>query len=125
MICHEGWRYPETVRWAAVNGAHIVFHPHVEIAGETQRMPTTFAEQKNSFHEKAVLCRAAENACYFATVNCAMQSGTLTTSAMVNPDGELIAYHPYGKEGVLIQEIDPSKATRFPATRLRPMKEAK
>ena len=27
-ICHEGWRYPETVRWAARQGAHLVFHPH-------------------------------------------------------------------------------------------------
>jgi predicted amidohydrolase len=27
-ICHEGWRYPETVRWAARYGAHVVFHPH-------------------------------------------------------------------------------------------------
>ncbi|HXI41200.1 MAG TPA: carbon-nitrogen hydrolase family protein, partial [Bryobacteraceae bacterium] len=27
-ICHEGWRYPETVRWAARHGAQIVFHPH-------------------------------------------------------------------------------------------------
>ncbi len=27
-ICHEGWRYPETVRWAARRGAQIVFHPH-------------------------------------------------------------------------------------------------
>src|SRR5438552_6416536 len=26
-ICHEGWRYPETVRWAALRGAKIVFHP--------------------------------------------------------------------------------------------------
>ena len=26
-ICHEGWRYPETVRWAAVRGAKIGFHP--------------------------------------------------------------------------------------------------
>lgn len=26
-ICHEAWRYPETVRWAAVRGAKIVFHP--------------------------------------------------------------------------------------------------
>src|SRR3954467_8512594 len=26
-ICHEGFRYPETVRWAAVRGARIVFHP--------------------------------------------------------------------------------------------------
>ena len=25
----------------------------------------------NSFHEKAALCRAAENTCFFATVNCA------------------------------------------------------
>ena len=24
-ICHEGWRYPETVRWAARHGAQIVF----------------------------------------------------------------------------------------------------
>src|SRR3954468_4755988 len=27
-ICHEGFRYPESVRWAAVRGAKIVFHPH-------------------------------------------------------------------------------------------------
>src|SRR5688572_30190152 len=27
-ICHEGWRYPETVRWAATRGAQLVFHPH-------------------------------------------------------------------------------------------------
>ena len=29
-ICHEGWRYPETVRWAAVRGASIVFHPQLD-----------------------------------------------------------------------------------------------
>ncbi len=28
-IFHEGWRYPETVRWAAVRGARIVFHPQL------------------------------------------------------------------------------------------------
>ena len=27
VICHEGWRYPETVRWAARRGAQVVFHP--------------------------------------------------------------------------------------------------
>ena len=26
-ICIEGWRYPETVRWAATRGARLVFHP--------------------------------------------------------------------------------------------------
>ena len=34
-------------------------------------MPSTFADPANSFHEKAVLCRAAENSCYFATVKSA------------------------------------------------------
>lgn len=28
-ICHEGWRYPETVRWAATRGARLVFHPNM------------------------------------------------------------------------------------------------
>jgi predicted amidohydrolase len=34
-ICHEGWRYPETVRWAAVRGAKIVFHP--QLTGSDQQ----------------------------------------------------------------------------------------
>src|ERR1700761_1978316 len=28
-ICHEGFRYPESVRWAARHDAKIVFHPHL------------------------------------------------------------------------------------------------
>lgn len=32
VICHEGWRYPETVRWAARRGAQVVFHPHAHVA---------------------------------------------------------------------------------------------
>jgi predicted amidohydrolase len=34
-ICHEGFRYPETVRWAAQRGAHLVFHlpSHIERRG--------------------------------------------------------------------------------------------
>jgi predicted amidohydrolase len=70
-ICHEGWRYPETVRWPARHGAHIVFHPHFHEAEPGSYRPSTFADPANSFHEKAALCRAAENTCYFATVNCA------------------------------------------------------
>jgi predicted amidohydrolase len=27
VICHEGWRYPETSRWAAWRGAQLIFHP--------------------------------------------------------------------------------------------------
>lgn len=119
VICHEGWRYPETVRWAAKNGAHVVFHPHVEILGESQSFPATFADAANSFHEKAMLCRAAENTCYFATVNCAFPEGALTTSAVVDPDGVLLAHQAYGEEGILICDIDVEKATGLLAKRFK------
>jgi predicted amidohydrolase len=118
VICHEGWRFPETVRWAARHGAHVVFHPHLHQAEAGSYRPTTFADPKNTFHEKAALCRAAENTCYFATVNFA-SAGSPTTSAVVNPDGTLLAYQPYGREGVLIAEIDTSVATGLLAGRLK------
>ena len=118
VICHEGFRYPETVRWAARNGAQIVFHPHLEIATAGSYRPSTFADPANSFHEKSALCRAAENTCYFATVNCASE-GSPTTSAVVAPDGTLLAYQPYGKSGLLIAEIDTALATGFLAGRFR------
>jgi len=71
VICHEGWRYPETVRWAARRGAQVVFHPHFHKRQPGDYQPSSFGDPANSFHEKAALCRAAENTCYFATVNCA------------------------------------------------------
>jgi predicted amidohydrolase len=115
-ICHEGWRYPETVRWAARQGAHIVFHPHFHQAEPGSYRPSTFADPANSFHEKAALCRAAENTCYFATVNYA-SDGSPTTSAVVKPDGTLLSYQPYGQEGLLIADIDLSEATGLLARR--------
>ncbi len=60
-ICHEGFRYPETVRWAAQRGAHLVFHPHFHEAEPGAFRPTKFADPANTFHEKSALCRAAEN----------------------------------------------------------------
>lgn len=118
VICHEGWRYPETVRWAASRGAQVVFHPHVEIVEDPQYRPSGFADPNNTFHEKAALCRAAENTCYFATVNCALP-GSATTSAFVDPDGRLLSYQPHGQEGILIGEIDTEAATGLLAGRLR------
>jgi predicted amidohydrolase len=117
-ICHEGWRYPETVRWAARHGAQIVFHPHFHQAEPGSYVPSTFADPANTFHEKAALCRAAENTCYFATVNFA-SAGSPTTSAVVGPDGTLLCYQPYGKEGLLIADIDISEATGFLAARCK------
>jgi predicted amidohydrolase len=116
-ICHEGWRYPETVRWAVRRGAHLVFHPHFHEAEPGGYRPSRFADPANSFHEKAALCRAAENTCYFATVNCC-SAGSPTTSAVVRPDGTLLSYQPYGEEGLLVADIDIGAATGFLAGRL-------
>jgi predicted amidohydrolase len=121
-ICHEGWRYPETVRWAATHGAHVVFHPHFHPPSPGSYRPTTFADPKNTFHEKAALCRAAENTCFFATVNYAAE-GAGTTSAFVRPDGTLLAYQPYGEEGLLVADLDLSEATGLLASRLRTYEE--
>lgn len=120
VICHEGWRYPETVRCAVRNGAQIVFHPHFSEAEPGSYMPSTFADPANSFHEKAALCRAAENTCYFATVNCA-SAGSPTTSAVVRPDGTLLSYQPYGEEGLLFADIDLSTATGLLSVRYKPI----
>jgi len=118
VICHEGWRYPETVRWAVQRGAQVVFHPHFHEAELGSYRPTTFADPANTFHEKAVLCRAAENTCYFATVNCA-SLGSPTTSAVVRPDGTLLSYQPYGKQGLLVADIDLIAATGLLAARCK------
>jgi predicted amidohydrolase len=117
-ICHEGWRYPETVRWAVRRGAHIVFHPQFHEAEPGGYVPSSFADPANTFHEKAVLCRAAENTCYFATVNFA-GAGSPTTSAVVRPDGTLLSYQPYGKAGLLIADIDITAATGLLASRCK------
>jgi predicted amidohydrolase len=117
-ICHEGWRYPETVRWAARRGAHVVFHPHFHEAEAGSYRPSSFADPANTFFEKAALCRAAENACYFASVNFA-SDGSPTTSVVVRPDGTLLCYQPYGKAGLLIADIELAAATGLFASRCR------
>lgn len=119
VICHEGWRYPETVRWAARHGAQVVFHPHYGEAEPGSFEPTTFGDPLNTFHESAMLCRAAENTIYFASVNCA-SDGSPTTSAVANPDGTLLAWHPYGDDGLLVADIETDLATGFLASRYRP-----
>jgi len=119
-ICHEGFRYPETVRWAAVRGAQIVFHPHLDEAAPGGYRPTSYADPRNSFHEKATLCRAAENTCFIATANCA-SDGSPTTSAVARPNGELLCYQPYGVQGLLVADLDLTEATGYLASRYKPM----
>jgi predicted amidohydrolase len=118
VICHEGWRYPETVRWAARQGAQLVVHPHYGEAEPGSYQPRSYGDPRNSFHEAAVRCRAAENTIWFATVNCAGE-GSPTTSAVASPDGTIVAWQPYGDEGLLVVDCDLTPATRLLASRCR------
>ncbi|HWX33701.1 MAG TPA: carbon-nitrogen hydrolase family protein [Steroidobacteraceae bacterium] len=118
-ICHEGFRYPETVRWAAQRGAHLVFHPHLSEAEPGDYRPSRYADPVNSFHEKSILCRAAENTCFVVTANCSSDRSP-TTSAVAKPDGTLLCCQPYNKEGLLIAQIDLAEATGFLASRYKP-----
>ena len=79
---------------------------------------TDYLSQRNRVHEKAMLCRAAENGCYFASVNCA-GDGSPTTSAVVRPDGTVLAWQPYGREGLLVADLETAAATGLLAARLR------
>ena len=116
-ICHEGWRYPETVRWAARRGAQLVFHPHFHEPMPGGYRPRTFVDPMNSFHEKAMLCRAAENAIWFASVNCAIE-GSPSTSAIIDPSGRVHVSQPYGQEGLLVADIMPELGSGYLAAPL-------
>jgi predicted amidohydrolase len=118
-ICHEGWRYPETVRWAAVRGARIVFHPqHTGNEREGVRL-TEWGSAGGPYYEQAMLMRSRENTIYFASVNYALRFQESATS-LIAPSGRCQAYLPYGQEGVLVQTIDVEQATGLLARRFAP-----
>jgi predicted amidohydrolase len=118
-ICHEGWRYPETVRWAAVRGAAIVFHPQHTGAEREGVARKSWGESGAPYYEKAMVCRALENTIYFASVNYALKFQESATS-LIDPSGACQAYLPYGREGVLVQAIDLDRATGLLARRHAP-----
>jgi predicted amidohydrolase len=118
-ICHEGWRYPETVRWAAMRGARIVFHPHHTGSDREGVRPTQWGAADGPYYEKAMLLRSLENTIYFASVNYALRFQESATS-LIAPSGQCQAYLPYGQEGVLVQSIDVEQATGLLARRHAP-----
>jgi predicted amidohydrolase len=118
-VCHEGWRYPETVRWAAVRGAKIVFHPQ-HTGNEQQGIRLTeWGAADAPYYEKAMMMRSIENAIYFASVNYALRFPESATS-LITPSGQCQAYLPYGQEGVLVQAIQVEQATGLLARRYAP-----
>jgi len=119
VICHEDWRYPETVRWAAVRGAKIVFHPHHTGSDQRGVRLTQWGTASGPYYEKAMILRSMENTIYFASVNYAMRFQESATS-LIAPSGQCQAHLPYGQEGVLIQAINVEAATGLLAARYAP-----
>jgi predicted amidohydrolase len=118
-ICHEGWRYPEGVRWAATRGAKLVFHP--QLTGSDQRGPTLtrWGDPDAPYYEKAMMMRAIENTIYFASVNNAFRYQESATS-LIGPEGECLAYVPYGEERLLVADVALARATGLIASRFNP-----
>lgn len=118
-ICHEGFRYPETVRFAARNGAHIVFHPFFAGSDIEGVELAEYGAKANPYYEKAQMVRALENTIYFATANYASRYSE-AASAVIAPDGRCVAHAAYGVPGITVAEVDPALATGFLAGRYKP-----
>jgi predicted amidohydrolase len=118
-ICHEGFRYPESVRWAAMRGAHIVFHPHCTGSDVDGPHLTDWGARSNPYYEKAMMMRAMENTIYFASSNYSSKYPESATS-LIAPDGSLVAWQPYREAGVFVAEIDIDLATGLLAKRFKP-----
>lgn len=116
-ICHEGFRYPESVRWAAQNGAKIVFHPHFSSSSEHVKL-SEWGSATSPYYEKAMIMRSIENTIYFASINYASEFQESATS-LINPDGTCLGYQEYGKAGLFVADINPELATGYLAHRLK------
>lgn len=118
-ICHEGWRYPEAVRWAAVRGARLVFHPQLTGSDRAGVTIERWGDPSSPYYEKAMIARSVENTIYFASVNYAMRYQESATS-LLGPEGDCLAYVPYGQEQLLVHDIDLARATGLCARRFNP-----
>lgn len=118
-ICHEGFRYPETVRWAARHGANLVFHPNLTGSDQQGKVLTECGAKENPYYEKAQMIRALENTIYFAPSNYAFRYPE-SASSIIAPDGTCLTSQKYGTSGIVVAEIDPKLATGLLAKRFKP-----
>ncbi|MGH2851788.1 MAG: carbon-nitrogen hydrolase family protein, partial [Solirubrobacteraceae bacterium] len=117
-ICHEGFRYPEISRSLVLAGARIIFAPHYVTTDEGS-LPAVWCDARNPYNEKALLCRALENSVFVAAANVAgPDQGSLT--AIIAPDGGLVASVAYGEVGVVCADVDLELADRRMALRWAP-----
>jgi predicted amidohydrolase len=118
-ICHEGWRYPEAVRWSAVRGARLVFHPQLTGSDRAGVTLDRWGDPGSPYYEKAMVARSVENTIYFASVNYAMRYQDSATS-LIGPEGDCLAHVAYGQEELLVHDLDLSRATGLCARRFNP-----
>jgi len=117
-ICHEGFRYPEISRSLVLAGARIIFAPH-HVTTDDGSLPAVWCDPRNPYNEKALLCRALENSVFVAAANVAgPDQGSLT--AIIAPDGTLVASVRYGEVGVACADVDLALADRRLALRWAP-----
>ncbi|MBW8686468.1 carbon-nitrogen hydrolase family protein [Chitinophaga rhizophila] len=117
-ICHEGFRYPESVRWAAQQDAKIVFFPHFVGSNTAGVELKEWCARENPYYEKAVMLRAMENTIYVGSSNYSSRYPE-SASTLVGPDGSCIVHGAYGQAGVVVAEIDPARATGLLAKRFK------
>ncbi len=101
MICFD-WRFPETARSLAIDGADLILHPSNLVLSSSP---------------SAMVTRALENGVFIFTAN---RGGVddrgskrlefLCGSQAVDPKGEILGKIPPGGKGVLVVDIDPALA---------------
>ena len=120
-ICHEGWRYPETVRWAARRGAQVVFHPHFHEAEPGGYRPVALrASPPTPSTKRRPVPRGREHLL--------LRDGELRQRGFADdvrcgaPDGTLLGYQPYGTRRSAGRGHRPQpSATGLLASRFRPL----
>jgi predicted amidohydrolase len=118
VICHEGFRYPESVRWMARQGAQLVFHPNCTGSNEGPQL-SEWGHKSNPYYEKAQMVRALENTIFFAPSNYSFPAAH-SASSIIAPDGTCLAWQEYGVPGIAVADVDTDQATALLAKRLRP-----
>lgn len=108
IICHER-RYPELVRIPVMAGAQIVFHLN---AG----MDTLAVSRTKRRGRDGIAIRAFENAVYYVFSNSVGPQGggkwSAGDSKIVAPDGVLLQLADNRREGVIVETLELSRATR-------------
>ena len=107
IICHER-RYPELVRLAVMAGARVVFHPNAGL--------DTLAVSKTKRNGRdGIDARAFENDVYYVFANSVGPQGggkwSAGDSKIVAPDRTRLALADNAGEGVIVADLDLSKAT--------------